>query len=80
MNVTFDEKTVPCRRVICGAGYMRPGDFIQWQGGLCKVITVQREAFDLRLHQFVMVTVETRDHRVVPVRGPGMREILRPVR
>jgi hypothetical protein len=81
MNVTWGGKTYPCRRVECGAGYLRQGDFTLYQGQMCKVITVQRECVTIEsLRKFVMVTLETKDHSILPVRAIPKREVFRPSR
>lgn len=80
MNVTFDEKTIPCRKVTVGGGFLKPGDFTLYQGQMCKIVTVQSECFDWSLHQFVMATLETREHEIIPLRSPGKRDVFRPVR
>jgi hypothetical protein len=66
MNIVFGEEVKSCRKITCGSGYFKPGDFTWWQGEIVKVEAVQRECFRLEnLSQFVMVTLQKKNGELV---------------
>lgn len=83
MIVHWQGQPVNTRRMVTTASRFKPGDFILFRGGMCKVATVQRDCPHLEnlAKTFCMVTLETREGEVIPERAIyGQREIFRRTR
>jgi hypothetical protein len=81
VNVVWNDRTIECRKVECGSGYFRVGDMLWWRGEIVRVEAVQKECYRIEnLKQFIQVTLETKDGRILPARNISVREIFRPKR
>lgn len=71
MIVRFEGKTFECyRHTLNRVSYIKLGDFVTYNGELCKVVTIQRncEPITRGAHPFTMVTLKSRDGNVYPAR------------
>lgn len=50
--------------------FLRNGDFVTYHGELAKVVTIQRDCLSMTRRQpdFTMVTLQTRDGKLIPAR------------
>lgn len=70
MIVKFEGKAIDVYSHKVTVSYLKTGDFITYQGELCKVVTIQRncEPITSKAHRFTMVTLTDRAGNVYPVR------------
>lgn len=81
MQIVFQNQAIPARIVSLHPTSLRVGDYLAVRGTLARVITVQKECAKIEdLKYFLMVTAETENGEILPLRNlTGKQHVYRKV-